>query len=1257
MGLVLVFTSCGVPNTNERSTSSTTETTSSESGIGEGETSSSASSDEGEKPTTSESSGEGGKPTTSGEGETSSSESSGSQTGGQTPTDYGTLTIADVSVDYQKTANIVPVFSKNAEEIVYSFNGNDISITGNVVTGNTANAVVVVTATTEHLSTTFTVTVSAQTYKIKINYEGAPSSVTPYEQSFEEGQSYSVTSPVFTGYTADKALISGSATQDVTTTVTYTANPYTVSYDYNGGRGVANPTSVVYDSAFGVVSPTRAGYKFSGWQVEGVNTATALYGSYTAQTNGVLSELSYCYQKNSADKSANGSDYWSGDVYFKNLTAASNGQVTLKATWTSLSALSDTVGGAIVNNAAATFENGNVIDIAKGLKGDFTLKFSFYQNAVIGASELSYAHTASKTGILGMSVHGKSDYVSYLRQDAYLQGGTYNAGTRTVSPSSYSQSNDYGEMFYGLIQNNYSSSSTKFANFVKNSIVTYTVKGYKVGNAGGYLEITQTIKSLSTLYRNQEISIVYDVNLTDGVYFNNGIDFCVKAENTELSLTDISLVVTEDGYSYCDTTATSYDSLVLNYSHYAPDRYWTGDFDFTISYDQTQSNYYSEWGDTCYRTGYVVFYEWGNPSENVALRNDWWSQISSSGKFSISNDNFSVGEFDTFATGKFTSYGGSREDEMRLYRNASVSVRCIRTGNTVIVYQFVSYPGSTYVTLFNGYKFTTTVQNLSFQVAGLTSGITITYDTYSANTKVLAGASLNGTSYGLSTYSFSGDNDTRAHMAIPFPVKAGTVVRYKGSNDYRWSVLELSAYLGARDNVNHEAERLFDTTWQDPATVRSYTISRDCYIAVNIRYANDASLSSVNILELLKASFEIQFEMPNNLNGNEKVFTTSMLQDNSTYGLTTYSGTWGEANTRCHVAIVPLIKKGTVITFNGGTAYRWSVLEMANERDVLFDTTWQDPATVTSYTVKRDCYVAINVKYASEASMENANIKDILYNNISVEGKCGVVICQDYITHSTTETGDMNSVSHRGYSATAPENTTVAYSVSKSKGYTKVECDINFTSDGYAVLIHDGTIDRTTGNAGTGHVNTHTLADVRNYDFGSWKGSAYANVQIPTIEEFLVQCRNLSLHPYLELKDGTKAQIQRLALIVRRYGMEEHVTWISFSLDCLKYIRDVSPKARLGYLFGPELTPEEATNRANSLKTGQNEVFFDIGEWALNDATYRADLLARCKANGIPLECWTVNDEQRMKDIYNATGGYVTGFTSDNIIAENVNFG
>ena len=167
----------------------------------------------------------------------------------------------------------------------------------------------------------------------------------------------------------------------------------------------------------------------------------------------------------------------------------------------------------------------------------------------------------------------------------------------------------------------------------------------------------------------------------------------------------------------------------------------------------------------------------------------------------------------------------------------------------------------------------------------------------------------------------------------------------------------------------------------------------------------------------------------------------------------------------------------------------------------------------------------------------------------------------------------VHSVNHRGYSSAAPENTIPAYIMSKEKGFVCVEADVAFTSDGVAVLLHDNTIDRTSH--GSGRISALTFAEVSKYDFGSWKSATYTGTRIPTFAEFIAFCKNVGLHPYIELKNAatyTAAQIRSLVEMVNNCGMRGNVSWISFTATYLGYVRDADPTARLGYLC-PVSTP------------------------------------------------------------------------------------
>jgi glycerophosphoryl diester phosphodiesterase len=238
----------------------------------------------------------------------------------------------------------------------------------------------------------------------------------------------------------------------------------------------------------------------------------------------------------------------------------------------------------------------------------------------------------------------------------------------------------------------------------------------------------------------------------------------------------------------------------------------------------------------------------------------------------------------------------------------------------------------------------------------------------------------------------------------------------------------------------------------------------------------------------------------------------------------------------------------------------------------------------------------------------------------------------------------VKSINHRGYN-TAPENTLAAFRVSKQNGFKYVECDVAFTADGVPVLLHDDTVDRTSN--GTGNINELTYQTVQELDFGSWYSSAYTGEKIPTFQEFILLCRNLGLHPYIEIKASdryyTEDQVKQLVDIVKRSGMTRKVTWISFSSAYLSYIMNYDPAARLGYVVNT--ITDEVVAFVQSLQTDKNEVFIDTSNDLLTN-----DQVGLCVAADIPLEVWTINDESTIRTL----DPYVSGVTSDNLVAGRV---
>ena len=297
--------------------------------------------------------------------------------------------------------------------------------------------------------------------------------------------------------------------------------------------------------------------------------------------------------------------------------------------------------------------------------------------------------------------------------------------------------------------------------------------------------------------------------------------------------------------------------------------------------------------------------------------------------------------------------------------------------------------------------------------------------------------------------------------------------------------------------------------------------------------------------------------------------------------------------------------------------------------------------TTKTLTLAEDSYVRIGFAKKDDTALTTST--EHWYEYVEISGKHLEYENQLNVTVGTfpTETKNygMNAVAHRGASTEAPENTLIAYKIAKERGFTMAECDVTFTKDGIGVLLHDDSINRTSN--GTGNIRDLTLAQARQYDFGSWKSSEFAGTQIPTFDEFIRLCKYIDMHPYIEIKSGcSQAEVESLVATVRKYGMLDRVTWISFEFSAIQYVKNVDDTARLGYLAAP--ITEQKITELKTLRTGKNEVFFSADNTKVTTA-----LIERCIEEKIPLEVCTVDNVETIQNLH----PYITGVTSNDKIA------
>lgn len=217
---------------------------------------------------------------------------------------------------------------------------------------------------------------------------------------------------------------------------------------------------------------------------------------------------------------------------------------------------------------------------------------------------------------------------------------------------------------------------------------------------------------------------------------------------------------------------------------------------------------------------------------------------------------------------------------------------------------------------------------------------------------------------------------------------------------------------------------------------------------------------------------------------------------------------------------------------------------------------------------------------------------------------------------------DIKKIAHRGLSLEAPENTLESLRAAAWAGFKYSECDVRWTADGIPVLLHDETIDRTSN--GCGKLSDMTFSEVRQYDFGSWKDESFAGTRIPSFEEYIAECSSLGISPYIEIYDSDIFTAERalgLIEIVKKYGMEDHVTWISNWISSLQRIKWADPSAALRLLFVTVDMDTQYMKQLISIKTKTNEVGIDVDINMIDTET-----LNRIKAAGFSVECWNAGD-------------------------------
>lgn len=196
-------------------------------------------------------------------------------------------------------------------------------------------------------------------------------------------------------------------------------------------------------------------------------------------------------------------------------------------------------------------------------------------------------------------------------------------------------------------------------------------------------------------------------------------------------------------------------------------------------------------------------------------------------------------------------------------------------------------------------------------------------------------------------------------------------------------------------------------------------------------------------------------------------------------------------------------------------------------------------------------------------------------------------------------------VAHRGGT---PENKLAAFRQAVKIGASAVELDIHPTRDGQLVVIHDETLDRTTG--GKGRVADLDLADVHKWD-------------VPTLAEVLDVTE--SIVTLIEIKQpdhGPRYQIEEpLVALLRERKALEKVVVISFDRESLIRLHELEPSLATGFLYA---SPQDLAQVQKELS---------VRYLGPHHQLVTREMMEEAHRFGLKVNPWTVNDPARMREL------------------------
>ena len=267
----------------------------------------------------------------------------------------------------------------------------------------------------------------------------------------------------------------------------------------------------------------------------------------------------------------------------------------------------------------------------------------------------------------------------------------------------------------------------------------------------------------------------------------------------------------------------------------------------------------------------------------------------------------------------------------------------------------------------------------------------------------------------------------------------------------------------------------------------------------------------------------------------------------------------------------------------------------------------------------------VTEKDISAVTAINDGVLGLITPNVAATEKC---FTEYYRQTTLTRTPEI--IGHRGNPSTAQENT-VAGSVEAFKlGATMVENDVYLMRDGNIIVMHDGTLDRTT--TGTGNTVDQTAETIKNFVVDV--NTKVPTEPVPLLKDYFDQFAGTGEVLVIELKGSNTKIAAPLAQLIKDYKMERQVVIIAFNKSMISAMRVAAPDVSINFL-----TSDITANETRSLEIAKdilNTVIPLNTAYSPNQGsgTLGINLYTDLAVRGVTLWNWTVNKEDAFNSFF-----------------------